>query len=98
VKCDFGLTLFEQASFDSLKAFFFSRKLGYETLFYMPKEHLVRTGEQLNTLLSKMGDGVPAEATFYELHSGDSFYVPPRFQFYIISLSDVPPASGCCVE
>ena len=82
VKGDFGLTVFEPASFESVKAFFFSRKLGYETLFYMPKEHLVRTGGQLNTLLSKMGDhGVPAEATFYELHSGDSFYVPPRFQF-----------------
>ena len=39
VQGHFGLAVFSESSFDSVKAFFFSRKIGYEALFSVPKKH-----------------------------------------------------------
>jgi hypothetical protein len=87
VNGDFGLTVFTAASFDSVKALFFSPKLGYEALTSLPKDMFFGSGEQLSTVLAIMDShGVPAEATFYKLQSGDTFRIPPKFNFLLFCI------------
>lgn len=96
VQGHFGLAVFSESSFDSVKAFFFSRKIGYEALFSVPKKHLVDSGAKLNALLSQMAaQGVPAEATFHELKSGDTFNIPTKFVLFLYYKLDITTYHRC---
>ena len=71
----------------SHESLFFSPKLGYEALTSLPKDMFFGSGEQLSTVLAIMDShGVPAEATFYKLQSGDTFRIPPKFNFLLFCI------------